>query len=141
MRLWRQRLRQSRRRAAVSVALTVSSPAVTRDESRFSSSASDVTPAAFCPTNALRSNTLRPTPKSISPQFSPVIPATGWALSVSYARNSPIGVRPLPVRSMVIFLLCHSSSMRPSIGAPLHGLYFVFAGSVPALARWLVSTP
>ena len=139
--LWRRRFFRSRRRRAVSAALTVSSPVVTRLASRFSSASSALTASPSCRTKALRSKTLRSTPSRTRPQFSAVSSGTGTPESFSYARNCPIGVRPRLVRSRMMMRPSQSSSISPAIGAPDHGLYFVFAGIEPAFARSPVSTP
>ena len=49
---------------------------------RFSSSLSAAMAAPDWPTKAVRSNTARGTPSSLSPQFSPVRPGTGSPVPV-----------------------------------------------------------
>ncbi len=71
---------------------------------------------------ALRQNTSRLTPVSISPAFAPVTPSTGTLLSVYVAENSRIGAPfAFVVRVTVMSKPSQVSSMLPSIGAPDQG--------------------
>ena len=89
---------------------------------RRSSSGLPVTATVPCGMNALRQNTSRLTPVSISPAFAAVTPSTGTVLPVYVAENSRMAALfARVVRVIVMSHLSAVSSMLPSIGAPDHG--------------------
>ncbi len=118
----RRRFCQLLSRESASEQLVPSSPVDTTAAMRRSSSAEPVTAASPWPMKALRRNTSRPAPTSVSPAVAPVSPGTGSAVPVYTALNSRMGAEAVRVeRVSVISRPPYSSSIEPDIGAPDQG--------------------